>query len=90
MPVVANGPAVEAPLLNMMSLMPSKLDVYRYKGSLTTPPCSERVLWSIVEKPIQFSQDQITAFRKLLPSNARSIQTMGARSFESTESGIAH
>ncbi len=90
MPVVANGPAVEAPLLNMMSLMPSKLDVYRYKGSLTTPPCSEHVLWSIVEKPIQFSQDQITAFRKLLPSNARSIQTMGARSFESTESGIAH
>ena len=37
---------------------------YSYKGSLTTPPCSESVTWIVMEEPVQVSQDQLDAFRK--------------------------
>ncbi|KAF5891654.1 carbonic anhydrase 4-like, partial [Clarias magur] len=30
---------------------------YRYVGSLTTPPCSEAVVWTIFKDPIEVSQD---------------------------------
>lgn len=90
MPAKANSPAVEGPALNLMAIIPQESAVYRYRGSLTTPPCSEHVVWSILEKPIQFSSEQVSAFRKVLPSNARPIQPLGLRTFESSEAVIAH
>ena len=90
MPSKANSPAVEAPAMNFMSAIPQGSAVYRYRGSLTTPPCSEHVVWSILEKPIPFSKEQISAFRVVLPSNARPVQSLGLRTFESRESAIAH
>jgi Eukaryotic-type carbonic anhydrase len=37
---------------------------YSYKGSLTTPPCSEIVNWVVMEEPVQVSQGQLDEFRK--------------------------
>ncbi|KAL8479730.1 hypothetical protein ACS0TY_026602 [Phlomoides rotata] len=36
---------------------------YRYNGSLTTPPCSENVTWTILKKVRTVSLKQITALR---------------------------
>ena len=47
---------------------------YRYHGSLTTPPCSENVLWTVMEKPIYFSKTQINIFTSLYKGNRRPIQ----------------
>ncbi|MBN3308353.1 CAH4 anhydrase, partial [Amia calva] len=38
---------------------------YRYEGSLTTPDCSEAVVWTVFENPIPLSKEQILAFTKL-------------------------
>ncbi|XP_036436397.1 carbonic anhydrase 4a [Colossoma macropomum] len=38
---------------------------YRYNGSLTTPHCTEAVVWTVFENPIPLSKDQLSAFSKL-------------------------
>ena len=35
------------------------LDFWRYEGSLTTPPLCECVIWTVLKKPIQISEDQV-------------------------------
>ena len=37
-----------------------------YSGSLTTPPCSENVLWIVFDKPIVLSEEQVSQFVCLL------------------------
>ncbi|KAJ8364326.1 hypothetical protein SKAU_G00131570 [Synaphobranchus kaupii] len=39
---------------------------YRYKGSLTTPPCSEVVVWTIFQEPIIISRNMVELFIKTL------------------------
>ncbi len=54
-------------------------DVFRYAGSLTTPPCSEIVQWTVYKTPIGASADQIAAFAKLFPGNFRPVQPVNRR-----------
>ncbi|SRR5579875_66877 len=60
-------------------LVPAKSEVYRYEGSLTTPPCSEVVDWSIFARPIEVAAGDIAAFRALYPMNARPLQARNRR-----------
>jgi carbonic anhydrase len=53
--------------------------IYHYRGSLTTPPCSEGVQWYISKTPTQFSEDQIAAFRAAYNHNNRSLQPLNER-----------
>lgn len=76
--------------LQVSSLFPQDLAAYRYKGSMTTPPCAEGVAWSILKRPIELSGAQVAAFRKLLPSNSRPIQPLGQRTFEGKSTPVAH
>ena len=49
----------------LKDLLPADTNAfYRYKGSLTTPPCNEIVMWTIFKEPIEISQDQIDVLRK--------------------------
>ena len=56
------NPAALLPELNEEGERP----FYRYDGSLTTPPCSELVLWSVFNDPITMSTRQIRVFREAL------------------------
>lgn len=51
---------------NVAELLPDDRRAYVYKGSLTTPPCSEDVQWLVLKKPIELSREQVEAFNKAL------------------------
>jgi carbonic anhydrase len=74
------GPAVKADAsINPKALLPSKLGYYRYEGSLTTPPCSEIVDWLVLADYVTVASEDILAFAKLYPNNARPVQTDNRR-----------
>lgn len=70
--------AARAPL-DMNGLLPQDRRYYTYMGSLTTPPCSEGVLWMVMQQPVPIAQDQINIFARLYPMNARPIQSAAGR-----------
>lgn len=65
--------------LDIDTMMPDDLSVYRYMGSLTTPPCSEGVNWHVASAPVEASAEQIAALREALGPSARSLQPQGTR-----------
>jgi carbonic anhydrase len=48
-------------------------------GSLTTPPCSEGVLWLVMRQPVALSAAQLNVFARLYPMNARPVQAGSGR-----------
>jgi carbonic anhydrase len=66
--------------LDPVRLLPSSLKkTWRYRGSLTTPPCSETVDWIICEEPIAVEDADIARFRAIYPMNARPLQPLNRR-----------
>jgi carbonic anhydrase len=81
---VASGTAPAGTKINPANLLPPPKNIganislrpfFRYAGSLTTPPCDENVVWTILEDTIPVSQAQIDAFKARYPNNARPLQT---------------
>ena len=51
--------------LNLALLMGGDLkDFWRYEGSLTTPPCTEGIIWTIFKQPIIFIEEEFKVFRQ--------------------------
>ncbi|XP_066516147.1 carbonic anhydrase 4a [Hoplias malabaricus] len=46
---------------------------YRYDGSLTTPTCTEAVVWTVFENPIPLSREQLSEFSKLKFSDGKDM-----------------
>lgn len=66
--------------LNPKMLLPTKYDFYSFKGSLTTPPCTENVQWVILDTPTTASQEQIEKLNELFHhNNARNLQNTNER-----------
>ena len=67
------------------AFLPNTIHIYRYSGSLTTPPCSEKVRWAVIAEPIQLSEEQIETFEKLYSGNNRPVQPLNGRQLKMTE-----
>ena len=65
--------------IDLSQLLPEDKRYYTYMGSLTTPPCSEGVLWMVMKQPVPISMDQVAIFSRLYPMNARPIQQADGR-----------
>ena len=65
--------------IDLLQLLPEDRRYYTYMGSLTTPPCSEGVLWLVLKQPVTVTQDQVGVFARLYSNNARPIQPQGGR-----------
>ena len=66
-------------VLDVAELLPERRDYYTYMGSLTTPPCTEGVLWMVMKQPMQASPQQMAIFSRLYPFNARPVQANSGR-----------
>lgn len=60
--------------IDLLQLLPQDRRYVTYMGSLTTPPCSEGVLWMVMKQPVPVSAEQIEVFGRLYPMNARPVQ----------------
>ncbi|MBT4689889.1 MAG: carbonic anhydrase family protein [Rhodospirillaceae bacterium] len=71
--------AVSSVQIDPVRLLPSNRQYFRYLGSLTTPPCSEKVIWSVFSQPVQASTAQVSQFAGLFNMNARPLQGLHRR-----------
>jgi len=66
-------------IVDMNELLPKDQRYYQFIGSLTTPPCTEGVLWMVLKQPTQLSREQIRLFQQIYPNNARPVQAINGR-----------
>lgn len=64
------GQVVKVKPFPLMGLLPERnlSQYYRYSGSLTTPPCSQVVLWTLYQVPVLISWSQVLP---LLPASKK-------------------
>ncbi len=60
-------------------LLPETRTVFRYTGSLTTPPCTEGVMWNVMRRAMTDSKAHLDEFARHYPHNARELQPLGDR-----------
>ncbi|MFF5161146.1 carbonic anhydrase [Streptomyces sp. NPDC000348] len=65
--------------VDLARFLPGGRGQYRYEGSLTTPPCTEGVKWTVLEDQVRVTPRQVAAYRELFPRSNRPIQPRGGR-----------
>lgn len=81
LPAQENTDRVFRQKINIEKLIPKQRGYYRFSGSLTTPPCSEGVIWIVLKQPLTLSSQQLEVFkaRLLHHHNQRPIQPLYGR-----------
>ena len=79
LPLEKNEAMAPPIVIDVADLLPQRRDYFTYMGSLTTPPCSEGVLWMVMKEPMQASAAQMALFSRLYPLNARPVQASSGR-----------
>jgi carbonic anhydrase len=70
---------VDNATINAADLLPKSKAYYTFSGSLTTPPSSEGVTLFVLKHPNTVSTEQVAAFGKSYPMNARPVQPLHGR-----------
>ncbi|KAL3858194.1 hypothetical protein ACJMK2_012798 [Sinanodonta woodiana] len=90
------GESSNTSFIRLFQLLPIKqenLHFFRYNGSLTTPPCTEAVIWTVFTDPVSISEKQLEELRHLhhimrpsipvtygtIESNYRPVQRLNGR-----------
>lgn len=74
---------VDIGLINPEEIRMGGNNYYRYMGSLTTPPCTEGVLWTVNKQIATVSKEQVALLREAVhdsaEENARPLQAVNGR-----------
>jgi carbonic anhydrase len=92
LPREANTHAAKSADMKLTSLLPNKQQYIHYKGSLTTPPCSEGVRWFVMKDPITMSSGQLEMYTSIFEgSTSRPVQPLQGREvLSNTPPAMAH
>ena len=84
-PLVKGKTETPGVMIDINQMLPADKNYFTYMGSLTTPPCSEDVLWLVLKNPIYVSEEQVKNFDRMYPMNARPLQPRGDRLVKETK-----
>ena len=89
-PLIENYPAKlgDKPgiALEWQKLLPEQRGYFAYRGSISTPPCTENIHWRVFKKPITISREQAEQLAAKIGRNSRAAQPLMLRTvFESEE-----
>jgi carbonic anhydrase len=84
LPLEVDQELTPAVAIDIKRLLPETRNYWTYMGSLTTPPCTEGVLWMVLKQPVQVSPEQIAIFSRLYRNNARPVQPANGRLIKET------
>lgn len=74
------SPAAVAPAsVDAFALLPEERTAWRYRGSLTTPPCTQGVSWVVMTEPVEVSAQQIATYGAVFPDSYRPTQPLNRR-----------
>ena len=86
LPTTSGGEVRDSEGFGYLSLLPTpdvdlrfNMASYRYRGSLTTPPCTQGVTWIVLSNKVSASRDQLNRMAEVLKSNARPVQGLNGR-----------
>jgi len=65
--------------VNAAQWLPASHAYYRYEGSVTDTPCTEGVLWLVMQQPLELSAAQLARLGQLFGPNARAVQPLHGR-----------
>lgn len=78
--------AINEPFAPMQLLPKDRSSYFRYEGSLTTPPCTEVVVWTVWDTTVPVSMAQIERFKQVKDANGtfithnfRQVQRLNSR-----------
>ena len=87
LPLEKGEPLAAPQPLDLAGLLPAERGYYTYMGSLTTPPCTEGVLWLVMRQPVGLASQQLGVFARLYPMNARPLQAGSGRVIKESLAG---
>ncbi|MGI6655386.1 MAG: carbonic anhydrase [Desulfobulbus sp.] len=80
MPKKPGDPQKLTKKVDATALLPAQKDYYLFNGSLTTPPCTEGVLWIVFKEPVAIAPQQVKEFADIMTHpNNRPVQPVNAR-----------
>ncbi len=79
LPLEQNAEMAPDVAIDPARLLPDNRAYWTYMGSLTTPPCTEGVLWMVLKQPVQVASEQVAIFSRVFRSNARPTQAVNGR-----------
>ncbi|WP_175409110.1 carbonic anhydrase [Streptomyces sp. TRM64462] len=79
LPEKEGGKASVTEPIDLTAFLPGDRDQYRYEGSLTTPPCTEGVKWTVLKDPVTVAPAEVAAYKKMFPKTNRPTQPLNER-----------